>query len=470
MKTLEKQGTNELKRIGWATIIFMVLLFILLAWIANYYKQQEERFVVVKSYGKGSLINLSKNYNGILFPSSEKNYGALLAEKEDILGFNDVSISFDNIKNDSLEINDFGDSLVFVNGKINTLIINNKDNLLPWFQKMKIADIDELETIQFQSKIPAYAIPYLKKIAKHKPTLDLAFEKNDTENTIEKYLQQTPFFNPRFVRLSLDQNQLALLHNFKSVECLYLNLEDSIVTKSLPKLDGLKQCIINGNNLKAIDKTFFHNNKQLEKLSLFGCLSDYSAVQSLDNLSQLILSNNGCKGDLASLENKLPQLTVVLLSGIFDGIDLLVQNQNIKWLGLPDNTSQKQFNTITSQLTNLQILEFKGSDSIKNWASLKQLNNLRGLVITDTLTDTKTLHDLKSLRYLSLPEKKMADSSAVQKLKKSLPGCIIVPNSGACMGSGWLLLLLPTVLMFSTIFPRKLLKKIFKKKNKNESF
>lgn len=465
MKTLEKQGTNELKRISWATIIFMVLLFVLLAWIANYYKQ-EEHFVVVKSYGKGPLINLSKNYNAIHFPPSEKNYGAVLAEKGDLLGFKDISIFFDNIKNDSLAINDSGDSLVFINGKINTLIISNKVNLLPWFQKMKFSDIDELETIHFKSEIPGYAIPYLKKIAKHKPTLNLAFEKNDSKNTVEDYLQHAAFFSPRFVSLALDQNKLALLKNFKSVECLYLDVTDSVVTKSLPELIALKQCIINGNELRSISGSFFNNNKQLERLSLFGCLSDYSVVEPLDNLSQLILSNNDCKGDLASLKNKLPQLSVVLLSGIFDSIDLLAGLPNIRWLGLPDNTSQKQFNTIAAQLSNLQVLELKGGDSIKNWAPLKQLSNLRGLVITDTVTDTKTLQELKSLRYLSLPEKSMADSISVQKLKKSLPGCIIVPNSGACMGSGWLLLLIPTVLMFSLVFPRKLLKKVFKKKNK----
>ncbi len=465
MKTLEKQGTNELKRISWATILFMVLLFVLLAWIANYYKQ-EQHFVVVRSYGKGSLINLSKNYHGIHFPSSEKNYGALLAEQEDILGFNDITISLHTIKNDSLEINDSGDSLVLVNGKINTIIINNKANLLSWFQKMKFSDIDELETIHFKSEIPGYAIPYLKKIAKHKPTLNLAFEKNDSKNTVEDYLQHAAFFSPRFVSLTLDQNQLALLHNFKAVECLYLDVTDSVVTKSLPKFIGLKQCIINGNELKSITGSFFINNKQLERLSLFGCLSDYSVVEPLDNLSQLILANNGCKGNLVQLKNKLPQLAVILLSGIFDAVDLLASLPNIRWLGLPDNISQKQFNTITSQLSNLQVLELKGGDSIKNWAPLKQLSNLRGLVITDTLTDTKTLQELKSLRYLSLSEKSMADNIVVQKLKKSLPGCIIVPNSGACMGSGWLLLLIPTIALFSLVFPKKLLKKIFKEKNK----
>ncbi len=463
MKTLKKQGTNELKQVSWITILFMVLLFLLLAWLANYYKA-EQRFVVVKSFGKGEITNLSKNYNSTEFPSTQKNFGAVLAEKGDVLGFKNVSIHFHDIQNDSLEINDSGDSLVYMNGKLNTLIINPKTNLLPWFQKMKTSEIDDLETIYFNSKIPTYSIPYLKKIALHKPAINLAFENNDSINTIKDYLQKAAFFNPRFVQISLNQNELALLKNFKSIECLYLDIPDSIVTKTLPEIAGLKQCIINGNNLSILTKSFFVNNPQLERLSLFGCLTDYSAIDPLNNLTQLILMNMGCKGDLLPLKNKLSKLSVILLSGSFDSIDLLAEYQNIRWLGLPENTSQEQLNTIATHLENLQVLQIKGNDSIKNLASLKQLSHLRGLVITDTLTDLKTINGLKSLRYLSIPEKSVADSIAIQQLKKSLPGSIIVPNSGACMGSGWLLLLIPVIFVFNFIFQRKVLNKNLLKK------
>ncbi|MFV5695714.1 hypothetical protein ACM55G_09795 [Flavobacterium sp. LB3P122] len=43
---------------------------------------------------------------------------------------------------------------------------------------------------------------------------------------------------------------------------------------------------------------------------------------------------------------------------------------------------------------------------------------------------------------------------------------VIIAEKGACMGSGWLLLLVPTVFLFSLVFPRKLLKKSFKKEKK----
>ena len=83
-----------------------------------------------------------------------------------------------------------------------------------------------------------------------------------------------------------------------------------------------------------------------------------------------------------------------------------------------------------------------GSDLVTDYKSLLPLSNLRGLVIIDSLTDLETLINLKQLRYLSV-EKRPRDSNIITTLSKALPGCVVVPNSGACLGSGWLMLVLP---------------------------
>ncbi|MFV8376881.1 hypothetical protein [Flavobacterium sp. LB1P62] len=43
---------------------------------------------------------------------------------------------------------------------------------------------------------------------------------------------------------------------------------------------------------------------------------------------------------------------------------------------------------------------------------------------------------------------------------------VVIAEKGRCMSSGWLLLLVPAVFLFSLVFPRKLLKKSFKKRKK----
>jgi hypothetical protein len=55
---------------------------------------------------------------------------------------------------------------------------------------------------------------------------------------------------------------------------------------------------------------------------------------------------------------------------------------------------------------------------------------------------------MKDLRYLSVPGNSRQDSAYILALEKALPGCIIVPNSGACLGSGWLLLMVPVLFLF----------------------
>jgi hypothetical protein len=469
MDTFKDRVSNEPKPFNWLSILLVVVLLVVLFWAVSEFKG-EHRFAVVKFHGKGDATNLSKNYGLVQFPSNEKNYGAVLAEKGDVLGFNDLTISFNDVTNDSFEINDSGDSLVFVNGKVNTIIVTEKVNLIPWFQKMKARTIENLETIYFKSKTPARYIPYLKKIARLKPNTALSFEENDSPIIIQDYIKVADFFKPHFIRASLKQNQLPLLAHWKTTECLHLNILDSIVTAILPAMPALKQCIINSGDIKSMNAAFFKNNSQLEKVSLFACVADYSVLQPLKNLEQLVITNFGCKGDLATLKNKFSKLSVLIVSGIFTNIDVLSTYKNIRWLGLPENTAQNQFDTISRQLSSLQVLEIKGNDSVKNLSALQKLPNLRGLVITDTVTDKQSLHTLKQLRYLSIPEKNKADSTYVQTLKKSLPGCIIVPNTGACMGSGWLLLLVPTVFLFSLVFPRKLLKKSFKRNKKNGAF
>lgn len=461
-----KRANRESKRISWLPIALMVILVVILIGIWYQFKE-EKRFAVVNFYGKGSAINLSKNYNLTQFYSTKKNKGSVLAEKGDLLGFNTILIPFDKVKEDSLLIDDSGDSLVFVNGKINSLIISDKADLLPWFDKMKDSDLSDLKTICFQSKIPESYIPYLKKIANQKPNTALIIEENDSVNILESYFKKAAFFKPRFVSVFLSQKQFPLLKHFEMVKHLYLVVPDSVITTPLPNMSYLKQCIVYGDNIKAIHPSFLTNNKQVEKLGLFACLTDYTFLQQLVNLKQLSINNFDCEGNLekiANLQDKFPELSVLIFSGVYSKIDRLLEYKKLKWLGLPKNTTQKQFDSITTQLTDLQVLEFQGSNLIKNWAGLQKLPRLKGLIITDTLTDKASLYKLNEIRYLSVPQKNKKDSTNVLALEKALPGCLIVPNRGACLGSGWLLLLIPLTIMFSVIFNRKVLKRSLKKK------
>ena len=67
------------------------------------------------------------------------------------------------------------------------------------------------------------------------------------------------------------------------------------------------------------------------------------------------------------------------------------------------------------------------------------------------------LDSLEQLKLLILSSEVFDDNPEwVNELRASLPNTKIVPGSGLCLGSGWLLLLLPFILIFRHFFRRKI--------------
>ena len=187
---------NKVKQLNRWAITALLLLTILLVWISYQFKD-ENRFAVLTFYGKGFATNQSKEYALTQFSTAAKNKVSLLAEQGDLLGFNDVLLSFDEAENDSIQIEDAGDSLTFVNGKVNTIILSDQSDLLPWFRQMKKNELTDLKRIFFKSAIPDAYIPFLKEIAHLHPQTALGFEENDAAQVMQSYLKKPISFNPK---------------------------------------------------------------------------------------------------------------------------------------------------------------------------------------------------------------------------------------------------------------------------------
>lgn len=200
---------------------------------------------------------------------------------------------------------------------------------------------------------------------------------------------------------------------------------------------------------------FFIHNPQLKKLSLLLNTPFNDLLRPLHQLDELVLNNSDSIPAEGSLNSIPEKLSVLIVSGNFSGTAGIAKASKLKWLGLPDNTSQKEFNQLTASLKKLQVLEIAGNSNLTDFSSLQEMPDLRALVIIDTVTDKKSIGLLKKLRYLSLPKDTKEDSVYLKEMAKALPGCIVVANSGACMGSGWLLLLFPLTLLSGLLFYNK---------------
>ncbi len=415
----------------------------------------EKRFTVVQLKGNGLVTNWSKSFHFIFFPSSNREKGAILTEKNDVLGFNDTYFRYQPTKEDTLRINDEGDSLVFLNSKINSIVIHKNEDLLPWFRQMKPEQLTDLASILIQDPIPESYIPYLKTIASQHPHLSLTFAENDSLNLTTDYIRKAGFFQPTVVFVPVINEEIPALVYWKKAKCLFIVLDDSVILNPLPALPEMKECIVYGDDLKSMPPDFFINNLQLKKLSLLLNKPFYELLAPLDQLDELVLKNGDSVAGLDKLKNIPERLSVLLISGKCTGIEQLVKAKGLKWLGLPVNTSQKEFNMLTASLKKIQVLEMAGNSNLTDFTNLQEMPDLRALIIIDTVTDKKSIGQLKKLRYLSLPHDTKEDSVYLKEMAKALPGCIVVANSGACLGSGWLLLLLPLALLSGILFHKK---------------
>ena len=103
------------------------------------------------------------------------------------------------------------------------------------------------------------------------------------------------------------------------------------------------------------------------------------------------------------------------------------------------------------------MLEVVGCKDIKDLGPLRDLKGLEGLVIIGPYKDWAVLREVKSLRFVAYadPEKKDETPARVEEIARALPDAVVVQAAPMCLGSGWILLLLPAVALVWLIPARR---------------
>ena len=123
-------------------------------------------------------------------------------------------------------------------------------------------------------------------------------------------------------------------------------------------------------------------------------------------------------------------------------------------LSVPGNTSQAEFADIMARQETIQVLELIDCESITDLSPLENHTGLRALTVDFNLSDPAQLCRLSGLELLVLGENILEDSLAMAEIRKALPETRIVAGGGFCLGSGWILLLLPAILLCSLVRQR----------------
>lgn len=421
-------------------ILFVLILFF------NSCKSKPESYSVLEFIGVDEINNLSKSYFLMLNESDSINPAVIMGRNGDLFWCDEYLFVYNDPSAQNRFLFKYTDSILYVNDKIYSINILIKNDTIPWFKNLTENDFSTLQFINVQSKFPDSYLPYLAGLAEIKPNAGIYLPGN-----FRDMAELLKIFNPRIIAgtnlFRSDYDQLSRLTN---LEILMITLNGSVITDPLPSMPELKQLFLTElDDDVVLTENFLINNKQIERLIIqtSGSL-DISILNPLDNLKELVINvSDEIKNlDLINGHAKLEVLSITGDELIYDPD--VIKLPLLRWMTFSSNVTQEEFNSFIDTHPDLEVIELIKNDTISSLQALSKLRMLYGLVINDTVADIATIKTLSSLKYLSLPRYFLGDTVNKAEIKRSLPGTRIGANEGFCLGSGWLLLLIPLVLIF----------------------
>lgn len=432
----------------WMPSIFIIGMIVIIVSCND----KPKDYSVLEFTGAGEVSNYSKSFFKVLNESDSLNPTALLAGNCDLIVFGNNTFLYYREPSDKRFSIKTRDEAEYINEKLFSLNIPDNDDMIPWFENMKNSDFSDLESINFNSKIQDKYLPYLSEIAKLKPSPGIGFS-----GDMKDMKELLRIFNPVFiVGPSAYADDLNLLTGLSNLELLVVSLKDTIYSDPLPSIPGMKQLfLIDIDADVRLGEDFLTLNRQVEKLVVQKSgIFDFVLLKPLSNLKELTVNgfDTVVNAEFIKDHKNLELLSVTGENFTYD--QSFNELNNIRWISFSQEVSQNDFNQFIGFHPGLEVVEILRNETIKNLQPLSKLRNLYGLTISDTLTDLTTIKTLRNLRYLSLPESWLKDTLKKSDLQKSLPATRIVSNEGFCLGSGWLILIFPLVLL-TGIFARR---------------
>lgn len=367
---------------------------------------------------------------------------------------------------------DWKDTLVFdgdentllINGELSAITIDSVGPSLLFLHQLSLKESKTLKSIEFEIEIPDSVKPYLQKIAEFNPHIDISFTGYEDSIPVnnQDLLWISQYFSPKMLSINnpLDSLTLMSLGRFKILESLMISIPDSIGDLPLPHLEKLKKLILiewnETDQYPLLKSSFFKENLQLKSFTYIGDLEDLESLlpwydlKELEELNIMFLDDAWMDYSLAYSHPNLKALTVV---GQLENATDISNLKQLKRLSLRSQESYIKNNLpiFADSLKDLEFLDINVADTLFDYSILSKFNNLKYLIIGESDYSSPIdsgMFQLKGLRYLSLHEDFFSDSLGIVKLKSELPNTIIVPNSGACIGSVWLLLIIPVTIVW----------------------
>jgi hypothetical protein len=428
---------GPLKRVP---LFFLVLNIMVLSQSCT---EKHEPYRVVRFYGNSVVMNYSKEFDITGYQHDKNRPAVMLLEKGDLIGFDEIFYHYNDASSDSISFRT-DDKAGYINGRIHAIVISEKDTACTVLNNIINRDISSLEMIYFSSRIDPDCIPLLEKIAKARPDVSLIFDK--PFNGLNEVIK---LFRPKIISISdFLPSDLSDLNGQIAPEILILKIDSSFY-EPLPAIPSLKKIILLGESDVSLSEGFLAGNPQIESLvfSMFSYF-DFEMIKPLSGLKALLINTNDSLANAGRLKSYKSLEMLGIISKGFSYESNLKELNHLRWVIIPPDMEQTDFNAFILNHLSLEVVEIVKNKNLTDLKSLLSLDHLQGLTIVSEIKDSTTFLAMKNLKYLSLPSEFLGDSLKFNGLKGALPNTVIAANEGFCLGSGWLLLLIPLIALF----------------------
>jgi hypothetical protein len=345
---------------------------------------------------------------------------------------------------------------VYLNGELNYMELSEPSSLEA-LKALTDPELTQLSSLDISGPLVDDLLPFLKEHESQLKGLSLVLEGGSYFPDLNELLG---ICRPEFLVLH-DSSLLpepGTDPHFEGLELLWIEEGVPTLSKTVACCGDLESLIISGWEPEPGEILPLSTLKDLQNLTLSE--SDLYSLENIEFPDALRSLNLIFCDTLSNIDQiaYLPKLCRLSLSAC-DRVKNLTKLQNLeslRWISLPPSISQQEFHELLGKTKHLELAELLDCQEIENLSPLRQAKDLKVLILLLEEEQLSGLEALTQLEVLVLTEELLDDNEQwVRELRAHLPITKIVPGSAMCLGSGWLLLLLPLVLIFRFIFRQK---------------
>jgi len=346
-------------------------------------------------------------------------------------------------------------------GRVAALSLGDgKDEMWAWLRQASAADLAGVRLIQVQALAPSAEADEAAIAARRDALARLAKANPDVGVLVGSEVPLSAVldvFDPPWVSLEggreLTPDDHDRLASEPNLHTLTLGGDQEEGLGFLARLPQLRILVLGDWNGPSDDQPLptLPTMPSLRRLIVFGAkMKDLAPVGDQPNLRELAIVGAEALTDVGGL-GKMPGLMALSVMNCENVTDLspLTGLKQLRWVVLPPATTQEQFEAICRQHPKLVVLQAIGCEKITNLSPAANLKRLQALCVMST-PPLDPLVKAGSLKLLGVhmskdqaEEGREAAEQAVVAIMTANPDLAVVECGPLCLGSGYILLLVP---------------------------